>query len=207
MNRVIKIALPIILSIATLVVSNSSYATYYNRDAFFSGNGLPDLSVGALVYYVDSSASNYGYEGYSLDARTEFDKVEDSVMNFRRATSTEVNTAKLRYWAMDTDEYIWYGRVYAYDAYGAPFSSDAAQESGAWSKVDVKYNHYRIKNAGLSPNSTKRVAVHELGHVMSMKHQPIGGYYDLPSVMQEQFKGIESWTLTSTDVSNLQYMY
>lgn len=63
---------------------------------------------------------------------------------------------------------------------------------------------HREKGVQLQLWQRRRVAVHEMGHVMSMKHQPIG-YSHLNSVMQDD--SYESWSLTSVDIANLQYMY
>lgn len=205
MIKFTKIVIPLTLAVATLVVGNEASATYYNRDAFFAGNGLPDASIGALIYWEEDSVSTWGYYYYSLDARTELDKVESAVINFRRATSSEINSAPLRYFAGQMSEYSWYGRVYPYDIAGYEMDIDGAQSYG-WSKVDLKYNDYLMDYDALGTEERRRVAVHELGHVMSLKHQPIGSTHQ-SSVMQETFKLNKSWNLTSVDIANLQYMY
>ncbi|ASS74375.1 hypothetical protein CIG75_04835 [Tumebacillus algifaecis] len=202
MNK-FKIALALTLALTSLTVLEVAHATYYSRDAFYPGNGLPDSLIGALVYFEDSSVSSYGYSSHMLTARTEFDNVPDAVINFRRATSSEINSAPLRFWVVENQSSYWYGKTFNYDSNGAPLAEADAYYS-AWSKVDLKLDNKKMDEAQFTTNQRKRVAVHELGHVLSMVHQP-SGFSHLASVMQLEYPN--SYSLTTVDILNLQYMY
>lgn len=205
-SRRVKSTVALVVAISAVAILDVAHATYYSRDAFFPGNGLPDAAIAALVYYEETAVSTMGYTGHTLAARTEFDNVTDAVINFRKATSSEINTAPLRILMKtggNSRDLYWYGHTTNYDINGNELGTVDAQYY-AWSKVDLLLNHDKMEYKGLNSNQRRRVAVHEMGHVMSMKHQPIG-YSHLASVMQDD--SYESWSLTSVDIVNLQYMY
>ncbi|MFD2171057.1 hypothetical protein [Tumebacillus lipolyticus] len=204
-SRRMKSTVAFVVAISSVGILDVAHATYYGRDAFFSGNGLPDAAIAALVYYEDSNVSNLGYSNITLSARTEFDNVTDAVINFRRAASSEINSAKLRFFAVTggTKDYYWFGKTFNYDINGYELSESAAV-TAAWSKVDLKLNDEKMNLFGFTQNQRTRIAVHELGHVLSMVHQP-SGYSHQSSVMQEN--QVEYWHLSPVDIANLQYMY
>lgn len=197
MEKFIKVLISLTIAMSTFAVLGVSQAAYYNRDAFFSGNGLPDSSIGDLVYWESEGIAYMGYTMMCLDARTEYDKIENAVINFRRATSSEVNNSKLRFWAEDYGDTFWYGYMTPYDVNGNPLS----QEGTAWSKADLQLNDGKMDRKGLVDAERRKVVTHELGHVLSLKHQPLG----TSSVMQDDRNTY--WWPTPLDISNLQYMY
>ncbi|MFD2171601.1 hypothetical protein [Tumebacillus lipolyticus] len=196
-SKRMKSTVAFVVAISSVGILDVAYSAYYNRDAFFSGNGLPDAAIAELVYWESQGVSDLGYSGFCLDARWEFDKVENAVINFRRATSNEINNSKLRFWADDFGDTSWYGHMTPYDIYGNPL----VNEGTAWSKTDVQLNDAKMDKHNFVANERRKVVVHELGHVLSMRHQPEG----TSSVMQDDRNTY--WYLSPLDVSNLQYMY
>jgi hypothetical protein len=173
-------------------MTNVAHAVFYNRDAFFPGNGLPDVTIGNLPYWEESTVSTLGYSTASQTARTKYDEATDADIDFYRVY--DGNAAAVRVFAGDYGEVGWWGIIIPYDVNG--FETD---EYNAWKFVNMFYNDGQMDRDGFTEANRTYNAIHEWGHALSMKHQ------DSQSVMVQ---GKLSLTApTSIDYSNLNYMY
>lgn len=186
-----------ILSVAVLIASslsmmNVSHAVLYNGDAFFPGNGLPDVTIGNLPYWEEEAVSTLGYTNASQTARTKYDQAADADIDFYRVTNG--NSAAVRVFAGDFGYSGWFGRIYPFDAYG-----NSKTEFDAWAYVNMQYNDFYMDYKGFDEANRTYNAIHEWGHALSLIHQ------DSQSVMLEGKYSLTAPTLV--DYSNLNYMY
>lgn len=181
-----------VLAIFVLPMSNVAHAVYYDRDAFFPGNGLPDATIGALPYWEDTTISSLGYSVASQNARTKYDQASDADIDFYRVTNG--NDAAVRVFADDYGVVGWWGRITPYDVYGYE-----TNEYYAWKFVNMFYNDGQMDRDGFTESNRTYNAIHEWGHALSMRHQ------DSQSVMVQDKRSLT--TPTAVDYSNLNYYY
>lgn len=171
-------------------------AVLYDQDAFFPGNGLPDVTIGTCPYWEEPAVQTEGYSGYSQHARDAYDATPNGDIDFYRVT--DGNQAAVRVFVSKDTRFSYYGYMQAYDVNSNELSKEDAPYN-AWKFVHVIYHDLNMDNAGFTSANRMFNTVHEWGHVLSLKHQ------ESDSIMIEGKHTLQD--PTATDYRNLNYMY
>ncbi|MFC3769462.1 hypothetical protein [Paenibacillus sp. GCM10012303] len=190
-------------AICTSYFSTKIYAAAYtNADAFFK-SGFS--SVLAIKVWSDSAVSSLGYSSWVSTARVDYAQLANSDIGFANATSE--SDADLRFYAGD---YYWATYAGACNPYLADHSSvDLNQDpTVVWAKAHILINDGYMDNSSLYTDyQRQKVVGHELGHALSLKHQPWYAGSIMEQGIVEENLGTDYRHPTQLDSDNLAWKY
>ncbi|MNI29857.1 hypothetical protein D3C73_836820 [compost metagenome] len=172
---------------------NGSSSPLTNTSAFYPNSFS---SVSNLTVYQSSSVSTYGYTNYITNALNSFDSITNADIGF---TASSSSSAKVRVSVNNTSGLDYFALTQPYSSSGNPIS---AAETTSWSYATIVLNNAVMNSWGFTTTNKQKVVTHELGHILSLKHQD---NVDVNSVMKTGKLNIT--TPSSTDISNIQYKW
>ncbi|WP_223067354.1 M43 family zinc metalloprotease [Paenibacillus caui] len=172
---------------------NGTSSPLVNSAAFYPNSFS---SVSNLSVYQSSSVSTYGYTSFVNNGLNILDIITNANIGFTPSTSS---TAQVQISANNSTGLDYFALTQPYSSSGSPISS---VDTTTWSYATVVFNNAVMNSWGFSTDNKQKTVTHELGHVLSLKHQD---NIDVNSIMK-----VGKLTITSpssTDISNLQYRW
>lgn len=182
--------------------STKAFAAYTNADAFFKSGFSSVLSI---KYWEDSSISSLGYSSWASTARVDYAQLPDSDIGFESAGSE--SNADLRFYAGDYYWATYAGACNPYLANGSAVDLDQ-DPTVVWAKAHILINDgYMDNNSNYTNYQRQKVVGHELGHALSLKHQPWYAGSIMEQGVVEENTGTDYRHPTKLDSDNLAWKY
>ncbi|WP_205622739.1 zinc-dependent metalloprotease family protein [Paenibacillus wynnii] len=182
-------------------------SAYQAQDAFFNSQGFSKTTIAAMPWWEDSTVAGLGYSTILSDARAKWDAASAANVGYSKKTSAD--SATLRFYVHNDANVNYYGVFKPYDSSGTAFTdADVENPNKSFYKGNLVIANYYIQHspaAGGGPmnrTQTLDVAIHEIGHSLSLRHQPDSEV----SVMA--ISKVTSYGSPQTlDYSNIDYKY
>jgi len=175
---------------------------YYSNAAAFFKTYPSTTTVSNMKYWTDSSVSTYGFTTYYSNARSKWAAAPNAQIGWTSTTSYD--DAFVRFYGIDDMPLDYAGIAKPFTSNGN-FLADPDLGSGAiWHKVHVILNKGYMDAKGYTSNMIQKTALHEVGHVLGLRHQP-DDEGPLDTVMMQ---GKQTFTdIRSIDKSNVAWKY
>ncbi|WP_068776901.1 hypothetical protein [Paenibacillus sp. FJAT-26967] len=157
------------LCLFTCIQFTAVAAPLVNSEAFHEGYLLSGVSN--VGYWEDPTVSQMGYSYFMANARADYAAISNANIGFIKASSE--SEAAVRFYA-NWFNYDWYGSM---DAYMLDGTKDHTLTQ-KWYKCHVIMNDKTMTQEGWTNSEKHKTALHELGHVLSLKPPGPGGYED-----------------------------
>lgn len=164
-------------AITSLLFPAISNADYHGQDAFFKSQGFLKTTVAAMPWWEDYSVAGLGYSTIMSDARAKWDAASAASIGYSKRSSAD--SAILRFYATNDPNLNYYGIFKPYDSTGKMINDTTIDDPNTtFYKGNLVMANYNIQhspaNGGgpLTRTQTLDVAIHEIGHSLSLRHQP-----------------------------------
>ena len=169
---------------------NGTSSPLINSAAFYPNSFA---SVSNLTVYQSASVNTYGFTNYVTNGLTAYDSIINANIGYTSSTSS---TSQVRISANNTTGLDYFAITQPYDSSGNAINQTALT---TWSYATVILNSAVMTSWGFSTENKQKTVTHELGHILSLKHQDS---IDVNSIMKPGKLIITS--PSSIDIANLQ---
>lgn len=158
-----------ILFVTMLTFPKFVLAHYTNANAFFFSYP-PVSTVSAIPHWSDSSVSTLGFSTYFSNARARWDEVQGASIGWSQRTNSA--DASFRFYGINDSALDYAGITKPFNTAGTHLANPDQHAGPVWYKVHIILNKEYMDDRRYDTDNIQKVAIHEVGHALGLRHQP-----------------------------------